>query len=111
MLRFLRIVAAVLFLLVVGGIASAGGEVDPWADFRFLIGEWESAEKPEQGAGEFSLKEDLQGKILIRRNWAKLPAARGRPAVTHEDLMVIHREEDGKPAKADYYDSEGHVIR
>lgn len=106
--KAVRSVAAMLFVLSFGSAQAAD---DPWADFRFLIGEWVAEGKPEQGSGAFSLMPDLQGKILVRRNWAKLPAARGRAAAKHEDLMVIYREADSKQARADYYDSEGHVIR
>jgi len=46
----------------------------------------------------------------VRRNHAELPAANGRPAAVHEDLMVIYKSQDGKSAKAIYFDSEDHVI-
>src|SRR5262249_56071585 len=37
-------------------------------------------------------------------------AANGRPAATHEDLMVIHAD-SGNGLRAAYFDSEGHVIQ
>lgn len=40
---------------------------------------------------------------------AEYPAAGDKPASRHDDLMIIYPE--GKDLRADYYDSEGHVIR
>jgi len=74
------------------------------------MGEWTSEGDPTRGTGKFTLEADLQGKILVRKNHVELPASSGRPASTHEDLMVIYRGEGGEPSKAIYFDSEGHVI-
>jgi hypothetical protein len=74
------------------------------------MGEWVGEGKPGQGSGGFTLAVELQGKVLVRRNRAELPAAPGRPAGNHEDLMVIYREPGSKQVKAAYFDSEGHVI-
>ena len=38
------------------------------------------------------------------------PAAQGRPASAHEDLMVIYQGGGGGSKRAIYFDSEGHVI-
>jgi hypothetical protein len=100
--------ACVVGLLLSNGLAKAGD--DPWADYRFLIGEWVAEEKPGAGSGEFSLKPDLKDKVLVRKNRASVPAANGRPAANHEDLMVIYRGPDGKRSRAIYFDSEDHVI-
>jgi hypothetical protein len=56
---------------------------------RFLQGEWVA-----EGGG-FSLKPELGGKVLVRRN----------KSGAHEDLMVI------QGGHADYWDNEGHAIR
>ena len=108
---FLVGLASVLFF----GSRSAqqpSADKDRWASCRFLIGEWtgEGTGSPGQGKGGFSLAEDLHGKILLRRSRADYPAAGGRPAVSHEDLMMIYQVEDGKGQKAIYFDSERHVI-
>jgi hypothetical protein len=99
---------AVLLLLSGGPFAKVQAKDDPWAPFGFLIGEWIGEGK--EGQGQFSLAPDLQGKVLVRRNHAELPAADGRPAGVHDDLMVIYKSPDGKSAKAIYFDSEDHVI-
>jgi hypothetical protein len=90
----------------------AAAAEDPWAGFRFLIGEWvgEGSGQPGEGTGHFTLSLDLQGKVLVRRNRTAYPAANGRPAFTHEDLMVIYAEPGGKGQRAIYFDNEGHVI-
>ena len=101
---------AVLLILGSGAFSSVQAKDDPWEPFRFLIGEWVGEGKEGQGTGFFSLAPDLQGKVLVRKNHAELPAANGRPAAVHEDLMVIYKSENGKSAKAIYFDSEDHVI-
>lgn len=82
-----------------------------WADFRFLIGAWVSESKAGGGSGSFTLEQDLGGKVLVRRNVADLPAAEGRRAGKHEDLMIIYHEPGGKQFRASYFDNEGHVIQ
>jgi len=83
-----------------------------WGPVQFLIGRWtgEGGGTPGSGSGEFSLEPDLQGKILVRKNFAEYPAAAGQPAFRHDDLMVVYREEGAADWKAMYWDSEGHVI-
>jgi len=104
-----RILFSLLFILA-GGTLQAQAKDDPWDPFRFLIGDWVGEGKEGQGSGYFSLIPDLQRKVLVRKNHAQLPAANGRPAAVHEDLMVIYKSEDGKSHKAIYFDSEDHVI-
>jgi hypothetical protein len=103
--------AGVVVLFSAWAVAPVRAEEDPWAEFRFLIGTWVSEGRPEEGSGRFTLEPDLGGKILVRRNTADLPAAKGRPAGRHEDLMIVYREPGGKPFRASYFDSEGHVIQ
>jgi hypothetical protein len=86
---------------------------DPWADWKFLLGEWaagESSGVPGQASkGFFTLRPDLDGKILVRKNHAEYPPANGRPAIVHDDLMIVYHESGA--TKAFYSDNEGHVIR
>jgi hypothetical protein len=106
-----RTMCVVVILLSTWLSAPVRAEDDPWADFGFLIGTWVSEGKPEEGSGSFTLEPDLGGKILLRRNFAELPAAKGRPAGKHEDLMIVYREPGGKSFRASYFDNEGHIIQ
>jgi hypothetical protein len=94
------------------GIATAASADDTWQPYQFLVGEWtgDGGGQPGKGSGQFSFGWDLQGKVLVRRNLAKYPAAQGRFAFTHEDLMVIYRADQDLRTRAIYFDSEGHVI-
>jgi hypothetical protein len=93
--------------------ASLGAQApDPWKDLGFLLGEWtgEGGGSPGQAMGAYSFLPELGGKILVRRNVADYPAAGGKPAVHHEDVMTVYREAGNQPPAAIYFDSEGHVI-
>ncbi len=85
----------------------------PWAKWKPLIGEWkgEGEGKPGQGKGSFSFETDLGGKILIRKNHSEYPGEAGRPAIIHDDLMIVYAESSGDPSKSIYFDNEGHVIQ
>ena len=48
--------------------------------------------------------------MLVRRNRADYPAAAGRPAFSHDDLMIVYQEPEAKRTRAVYFDNEGHVI-
>lgn len=91
---------------------AAPADGDTWAPYRFLIGDWvgEGSGKPGEGSGRFSLVPELHGSVLVRRNTSVYPASGGRPALVHEDLMIIYHGEPGGADKANYFDSEGHVI-
>jgi hypothetical protein len=106
-----RSLCSLAVLVLVGNGTCADDQKDPWASFQFLIGDWvgEGSGQPGQGEGRFSLKPDLEGKILVRRNHASYPAQGGRPPVSHDDLMVIYPGEK-ESARAIYFDNEGHVI-
>lgn len=101
-----RFLFLVVFLCATTALAQSPG--DPFHGLRFLMGEW-VADGPDATAnGHFEFTSDVQGKVMIRRNHADYPAAKNRPAVNHDDLMVIYPEGG---IKATYFDSEGHVIR
>ncbi|PWB74491.1 hypothetical protein C3F09_03935 [candidate division GN15 bacterium] len=84
--------------------------IDRWADFRFLLGTWvaDSSADPRQGTGEFSFALDLNNNILVRKNHTVIAAAADKPALTHDDLMVVFHEQ--QQTKANYWDNEGHAI-
>jgi hypothetical protein len=77
--------------------------------FQFLLGEWEGIGNQAGTTGGFTFAVSLQDRVIVRTNYANAPARDGRPATRHDDLMVIYV--DGGRVKADYFDSEGHVIR
>jgi hypothetical protein len=86
---------------------------EAWKPFQFLIGDWvgSGSGKPGEGSGEFSLKFDLDQKILVRRNRDQLaPTAKQPAGAVHEDLMIIYQQPGSGAFRADYYDNEGHVI-
>jgi hypothetical protein len=86
------------------GVRALGEMVD------FLLGQWigEGSGEPGQGSGTFSFEASLDGNLVTRRSHAEYPAAQGRPAVNHVDVMVMYPE--GGQVRADYFDNEGHVI-
>ena len=107
-----RQVLAFAFLLLVGNPALVYCAEDRWEPYRFLLGEWvgEGEGGPGKGKGEFSFGLELGDKILVRKNHSEYPATAGRPAVLHDDLMVVYPGENQGSARAIYFDNEGHVI-
>jgi hypothetical protein len=81
-------------------------------DLRPFTGEWvgEGDGGPGQGSGAFSFSFDLQGKVLVRKNYADYPASKDRPAFRHDDLMIVYPDAGSKGIRAIYFDSESHVI-
>jgi hypothetical protein len=84
-----------------------------WEPVQFLVGNWtgEGTGQPGAGTGAFSFTPGLDGKVLIRRSFAEYPAAGGKPASRHDDLMVVYHGETAGELRAIYFDSEDHVIR
>lgn len=103
--------AAIAALSLGAQAPAAAPKADPFAGLRFLAGEWrgEGEGKPGQSTGRASFRFELEGKAMVRRSFAEYPAANGRPAVRHEDLMTFFAE--GGQLKALYLDNEDHVIR
>lgn len=84
---------------------------DKWESYRFLLGEWvgEGSGQPGQGEGGSTFTLDLKDNILVRKSYNNIPATEDRPAVEHEDMMVIYHD-PGMAAHAMYWDNEGHSI-
>ena len=110
MRRILAVCLVGSFLLPVVTAQQTKPAVD-WKLLAWLIGDWvgSGGGASGQGSGSFSFQPDLQGKILVRRNFAEYPAIADKPAYRHDDLMVIYRE--GRSFKAIYLDNEENVIR
>jgi hypothetical protein len=62
------------------------------------------------GSGYFTFETSLQGKALLRRNYAEYPATKDRPTYKHDDLMIIYVDTATKLLRAFYTDSEQHAI-
>lgn len=70
----------------------------------------EGSGQPGAGGGTFTFRTDLDKKILVRESHSEYPASGNKPAVIHNDLMVIYPEFSGNPVKAIYFDNEGYTI-
>ena len=83
-----------------------------WDKWTWLIGEWkgEGNGQTGQGEGTFSLKPDLEDRVLIRKSHSEYPATENKPKIIHDDLMVVYKDLSGNPSKAIYFDNEGHTI-
>ena len=101
-----RILAA---LLIIAGSAAMIAQPDPLAALRFVIGEWQAIDTPPGESGSFTFTLAAGGHAIVRTNQADYAATPEHPASRHEDLLVIYSETGS--LKADYFDSEGHVIR
>ncbi|HEY3400008.1 MAG TPA: hypothetical protein VGK03_05195 [Geothrix sp.] len=100
-----------LLLLAPLGAQTAAPRGDVFAPLRFLVGEWrgEGDGRPGASAGMAAFRFELEGRALVRHSHADYPAANGRPASHHEDLLTVFAE--GGQLKALYLDNEDHVIR
>jgi hypothetical protein len=101
------------FLAALCAVVSAQDESDVWKPFQFMIGDWSGggSGKPGEGVGQFSVAFELNRKILVRRNHAEYPAKPGQAkGPAHDDLMVIYPQAGQGGFRAEYFDSEGHVI-
>ena len=106
---FLRAFGSVsLALFMLTGIAR-GQNLAPLASFQFLLGQWEGIGDQTGATGGFTFAQSVQDRVILRTNYSNTPAAGGKPASRHDDLMVIYL--DAGVVKADYFDSESHVIR
>jgi len=107
-----KIVAAVgVAVLLAPGVGQAAAP-KALESLGFLLGEWQAGGggKPGEASGGFTFAAELQDRVIVRTNHADYPATADKPASRHDDLMVLYATEAGD-IRADYYDSEGHVIR
>lgn len=99
-----------LACIALAALPALAADVAPVEQLRFLVGSWNSIPGPDAVLGHTSFHVEVKGHVMVRDNRADYPAAAGKPAVSHEDMMVIYAEGSG-PLKAIYFDNEGHVIR
>jgi len=114
------LVVLALMLVASGAVCRPAGAAAPPAPaaaspldpVRFLLGTWqgEGGGQPGQGSGSASFSLDLDGRVVLRRNHAEYPGSAGKPAVVHNDLMVIYPGPGTGRLEAVYFDNEGHVI-
>jgi hypothetical protein len=95
--------------LLLGFLKPAPAAADDVTSLRFLIGTWEAVNTTPRDTGGFTFALGVQDHLITRTNYAIYAARDGHPASRHDDLMVIYRE--GDQLRADYFDSEQHVIR
>ena len=103
---------ALILTITITTIVYAQENTNNWEKLNFLIGDWkgEGSGNPGEGEGIFSFKYDLNYKILLRKSHSEYPAAKDKPLIVHEDLMIIYLDYFGNPNRAIYFDNEGHVI-
>ena len=84
-----------------------------WDFLKFLLGKWVgegTAETGQTGAGYCSFEPALQSTVLVRKNHSEYPATKDRPAIVHDDLMIIYPDRARHQLRAFYTDNEGNVI-
>ena len=94
--------AAALFSAAVASAQPQPPPVPDWKDWSSISGSWE-ADAGGPAAGGYVLAPELGGRVLVRRSHADRPNS-----PRHEDMTLIYR--DGGATRADFYDSEGHII-
>src|SRR5579863_10305408 len=100
-------------LIIAALLCSVTAQAQDWGPLQFLVGHWTgegNAADQGAGTGAFSFAPDLRGKILLRKNFAEYPAANGKPAYRHDDLMIIYHDSAAHDAHAIFFDSEEHLI-
>ena len=107
--RYLPRIAAALSMTIAAGHGLSAERPALLAPFEFLLGEWEAAGDQADASGGFTFAGAVQDRVIVRTNYSNTPAADGKPASRHDDVMTIYV--DGTVVKADYLDNEGHVIR
>lgn len=101
----------VLVTLILSSFHGMAQKSTTWDKWQWLVGDWKTMEesRDNQAGGTFSFKPDLDQKILVRRGHTEYNQLRANPMI-HNDLMVIYPGYSGPPAKAVYFDNEGHSI-
>ena len=107
--RFARALAPLCLMFIASNDPTRAETPPPLAPFQFLLGEWEGIGNEAGATGGFTFAPSVQDRVIVRTNYSNTPAKGGNAASRHDDLMVIYV--DAGVVKADYFDSDGHVIR
>jgi len=108
-MRYPYLLTAIALLAALTWNTALAASPPQLAPLDFLLGDWDAAHaKPEDATGKTTFQRALQDRVIERKNLAEYPAASGKPASRHDDLMLIYAT--GDAIRADYFDSEGHVI-
>lgn len=107
-----RMLSMTLAAVVLGHVPARAAAPKGLEPLRFLLGDWqaEGGGRPGEATGGFTFASSLQDHVIVRTNYAEYPATADKPSSRHDDLMVVYTTESGE-IRAEYYDSEGHVIR
>ena len=107
-----KLIIPVVLMLVMAQSLVAQNSMIGWEKWQYMMGAWngEGSGQPGSGSGSYTLKPKLGACILERKGVTDIPAMNGRPAVHHEDVMIIYKNKEGNPVKALYFDNENHVI-
>ena len=106
---WLRRAGSVLLVFFALSGTIRGERPAPLAPLQFLVGEWEGIGDQAGATGGFTFAWGVQDHVIVRTNYSDTPGRGGTRASRHDDLMVVYVE--AGVVKADYFDSEGHVIR
>ena len=106
---FLRALGSVSLAVIVLSGSARGQSPATLASLQFLLGQWEGIGDQAGATGGFTFAPSVQDRVIVRTNYSDTPASGGKPASRHDELMVIYL--DAGVVKADYFDSESHVIR
>jgi hypothetical protein len=72
----------------------ARSSLSAWEGWNYFLGEWtgEGVGQPGEGTSGFHFDFDLQGQIVVQRNFAEYPATAEKPDYRHDDLMIIFQD-------------------
>ncbi len=105
--------AIALFLLsVIPAVGQPSSSSTVWGSVAGLVGDWSGlgAGKPGEGMGEMSIRWDLDRHVLVNRSHSEYPAQGNKPAIVHDQMMIIYPATPGGELRAITFDNEGHTI-
>ena len=81
-----------------------------WRDWQFLMGTWGGTGKgfAGEGPGQFTFKQDLDGKVLVFTSQQQFAAQAGKPEFTYRSIVYVYLY--GLKQRADLFDNEGHFL-